>query len=94
MTLAAVATVTRRLLLGTGIALVVQRDPITTANEVASLDLISDGRAVFGVGAGWNREEMENHGTDPSTRAGCWTSGCGPSANCGRRRRPSSTGSS
>ncbi|MBP8535237.1 LLM class F420-dependent oxidoreductase [Streptomyces sp. MK37H] len=68
VTLAAIATVTRRLLLGTGIALVVQRDPITTANEVASLDLISDGRAVFGVGAGWNREEMENHGTDPSTR--------------------------
>ncbi|NEW73583.1 LLM class F420-dependent oxidoreductase [Streptomyces rhizosphaericus] len=68
VTLAAVATVTRRLLLGTGIALLVQRDPIITAKEVASLDLISDGRAVFGVGAGWNREEMENHGTDPSTR--------------------------
>ncbi|MER8158683.1 LLM class F420-dependent oxidoreductase [Streptomyces sp. NPDC094472] len=68
VTLAAIATVTERLLLGTGILLVVQRDPITTANEVASLDLVSDGRAVFGVGAGWNREEMENHGTDPSTR--------------------------
>ncbi|GAA1123470.1 MULTISPECIES: LLM class F420-dependent oxidoreductase [Streptomyces violaceusniger group] len=68
VTLASIAAVTRHLLLGTGIALVVQRDPITTANEVASLDLISDGRAVFGVGAGWNREEMENHGTDPSTR--------------------------
>ncbi|MEU1945392.1 MULTISPECIES: LLM class F420-dependent oxidoreductase [unclassified Streptomyces] len=68
VTLAAIAAVTERLLLGTGILLVVQRDPITTANEVASLDLVSDGRAVFGVGAGWNREEMENHGTDPSTR--------------------------
>ncbi|SED10623.1 LLM class F420-dependent oxidoreductase [Streptomyces melanosporofaciens] len=68
VTLAAIAAVTERLLLGTGILLVVQRDPITTANEVASLDLISNGRAVFGVGAGWNREEMENHGTDPSTR--------------------------
>ncbi|MFJ1991383.1 LLM class F420-dependent oxidoreductase [Streptomyces asiaticus] len=68
VTLAAVATVTRRLLVGTGVALVVERDPIITAKEVASLDLISDGRAVFGVGAGWNREEMENHGTDPSTR--------------------------
>ncbi|MBU3868420.1 LLM class F420-dependent oxidoreductase [Streptomyces sp. 4503] len=68
VTLAAIAAVTERLLLGTGILLVVQRDPITTANEVASLDLVSDGRAVFGVGAGWNREEMENHGTDPATR--------------------------
>ncbi|MEV8058495.1 LLM class F420-dependent oxidoreductase [Streptomyces antimycoticus] len=68
VTLAAIGAVTERLLLGTGILLVVQRDPITTANEVASLDLVSNGRAVFGVGAGWNREEMENHGTDPSTR--------------------------
>ncbi|MEV6129913.1 LLM class F420-dependent oxidoreductase [Streptomyces violaceusniger] len=68
VTLAAIAAVTQRLLLGTGILLVVQRDPIITANEVASLDLVSDGRAIFGVGAGWNREEMENHGTDPSTR--------------------------
>lgn len=66
--LAAAAAVTRRLLLGTGIALVGQRHPITTAKEVASLDLVSGGRAVFGVGVGWNREEMENHGTDPSTR--------------------------
>ncbi|AVH54966.1 MULTISPECIES: LLM class F420-dependent oxidoreductase [Streptomyces] len=66
--LAAAASVTRELLLGTGIALVVQRDPIHTAKEVASLDLISGGRAVFGVGAGWNREEMRNHGTDPATR--------------------------
>ncbi|MFK0294048.1 LLM class F420-dependent oxidoreductase [Streptomyces sp. NPDC090442] len=66
--LAAVAAVTERLLLGTGIALVVQRDPITTAKEVASLDLVSGGRAIFGVGIGWNREEMANHGTDPRTR--------------------------
>jgi len=66
--LGAAASVTRKLLLGTGIALVVQRDPIITAKEVATLDLISDGRAVFGVGAGWNREEMRNHGTDPATR--------------------------
>ena len=66
--LAAAAAVTERLLLGTGIALVAQRDPITTAKEVASLDLVSGGRAVFGVGAGWNREEMANHGTDPATR--------------------------
>ncbi|MDI2031673.1 LLM class F420-dependent oxidoreductase [Saccharopolyspora sp. TS4A08] len=66
--LSAIAPVTENLLLATGIALVVERDPITTAKEVASLDLISGGRAVFGVGAGWNREEMRNHGTDPRTR--------------------------
>ncbi|MFD9209581.1 LLM class F420-dependent oxidoreductase [Streptomyces sioyaensis] len=66
--LSAAAAVTEHLLLGTGIALVAQRDPITTAKEVASLDLVSGGRAIFGVGVGWNREEMENHGTDPRTR--------------------------
>ncbi|MGW6240569.1 MULTISPECIES: LLM class F420-dependent oxidoreductase [unclassified Streptomyces] len=66
--LSAAAAVTERILLGTGIALVVQRDPIITAKEVASLDLVSGGRAVFGVGVGWNEEEMENHGTDPRTR--------------------------
>ncbi|MEU1807000.1 LLM class F420-dependent oxidoreductase [Streptomyces sp. NPDC019937] len=68
VTLSAIASVTTRLLLGTGVALVAQRDPIITAQEVASLDVVSGGRAVFGVGVGWNREEMENHGTDPSTR--------------------------
>ncbi|MDQ4129314.1 MAG: TIGR03619 family F420-dependent LLM class oxidoreductase, partial [Actinomycetota bacterium] len=52
------------------VALVVERDPIITAKEVASLDLVSGGRAIFGVGVGWNREEMENHGTDPRTRGG------------------------
>ncbi|WP_328582718.1 LLM class F420-dependent oxidoreductase [Streptomyces sp. NBC_00370] len=66
--LAAAASVTDRILLGTGIALVAQRDPIHTAKEVASLDVVSAGRAVFGVGVGWNREEMENHGTDPTSR--------------------------
>ncbi|WP_432000827.1 LLM class F420-dependent oxidoreductase [Streptomyces sioyaensis] len=66
--LSAAAAVTEHLLLGTGIALVAQRDPITTAKEVASLDLVSGGRAIFGVGVGWNRDEMENHGTDPRTR--------------------------
>ena len=66
--LTAVAATTERLLLGTGICLVVERDPITLAKEVASLDLISNGRFLFGVGGGWNREEMENHGTDPRTR--------------------------
>jgi len=62
--LAAVAATTERLLLGTGICLVTERDPITLAKEVASLDLLSGGRVLFGVGAGWNVEEMENHGTD------------------------------
>lgn len=66
--LSAVAAVTRDLLLGTGIALVVERDPIITAKEVATLDLVSGGRVAFGVGAGWNREEMRNHGTEPRTR--------------------------
>ena len=60
--LASAAAVTERILLGTGICLIVERDPITTAKEIASLDTISGGRAVIGIGAGWNREEMENHG--------------------------------
>jgi probable F420-dependent oxidoreductase len=66
--LTAAAAATEVLLLGTGVALVVERDPIITAKEVASLDLVSEGRVIFGVGVGWNREEMENHGTDPRTR--------------------------
>ncbi|ACY99101.1 MULTISPECIES: LLM class F420-dependent oxidoreductase [Thermomonospora] len=66
--LTAVAAATERLRVGTGIALVIQRDPIILAKEVASLDRVSNGRAVLGVGAGWNREEMRNHGTDPRTR--------------------------
>ena len=60
--LAAGAAVTERIRLGTGICLIIERDPITTAKAIASLDMISDGRAIIGVGAGWNREEMENHG--------------------------------
>ena len=68
VSLTAAAAVTDNLLLGTGIALMIERDPITTAKEVASLDLVSGGRALFGIGAGWNREEMRNHGTDPRTR--------------------------
>jgi probable F420-dependent oxidoreductase len=66
--LGAAAAVTERLKLGTGVCLVIERDPIVTAKEVATLDLISGGRLLFGVGAGWNIEEMRNHGTDPSTR--------------------------
>jgi probable F420-dependent oxidoreductase len=66
LTAAACATTTLRI--GTGICLVIQRDPIVLAKEVASLDRVSGGRFVFGVGAGWNREEMRDHGTDPRTR--------------------------
>ncbi len=68
LALTAAAAATERLRIGTGICLVVERDPIVTAKEVASLDVLSGGRLDFGVGAGWNREEMANHGTDPRTR--------------------------
>ena len=63
VTLAAAAAATTRLKVGTGICLVVQRDPIQTAKQVASLDQISGGRLLFGIGAGWNAEEMADHGT-------------------------------
>ena len=66
--LTAAATATERLKVGTGVCLVIERDPIVTAKEVATLDHLSGGRFLFGVGAGWNIEEMENHGTDPGTR--------------------------
>lgn len=67
--LATAATVDSPVKLGTGICLVVQRDPIQTAKLVASIDVISNGRFLFGIGAGWNVEEMQNHGTgDPSRR--------------------------
>jgi probable F420-dependent oxidoreductase len=68
VTLAAAAAVTSSIELFTGIALLIQRDPITTAKEAASIDLISGGRFIFGVGAGWNIEELRDHGTDPKTR--------------------------
>jgi len=66
--LTAAAEATSRLRVGSGVCLVIERDPITTAKEVASVDHLSGGRFEFGVGAGWNREEMANHGTDPRTR--------------------------
>jgi probable F420-dependent oxidoreductase len=62
------AAVTTTLKLGTGVCLVVERDPIVTAKEVATLDFASGGRVLFGIGAGWNLEEMRHHGTDPTTR--------------------------
>jgi probable F420-dependent oxidoreductase len=64
----AAASATSRLRVGSGVCLVIQRDPILTAKEVASVDVVSGGRFEFGVGAGWNREEMANHGTDPRVR--------------------------
>jgi probable F420-dependent oxidoreductase len=66
MTMAAAAT--RTLKLATGICLVIERDPIILAKEVASVDLASNGRVIFGIGGGWNAEEMENHGTAFKTR--------------------------
>jgi probable F420-dependent oxidoreductase len=66
--LTAAADATSSLRIGSGICLVIERDPIFTAKAVASVDHLSGGRFEFGVGAGWNREEMSNHGTDPRTR--------------------------
>ncbi|MDA0352864.1 MAG: LLM class F420-dependent oxidoreductase [Chloroflexi bacterium] len=66
--MAAAAAVTKRINIGSGVCLIPQRDPINTAKAVASLDQISGGRILFGVGAGWNRPEMQHHGADPKTR--------------------------
>ena len=66
--LSAAAAVTRRITIGTGICLVAQRDPIVTAKAVATLDVISSGRFVFGIGFGWNVEEMADHGVDVRRR--------------------------
>jgi probable F420-dependent oxidoreductase len=66
--LTSMAAATERIKVGTAICLLVERDPIVTAKEVASLDRLSGGRMIFGVGAGWNLEEMRNHGTDPDQR--------------------------
>ena len=70
LALTAAAAATTELRIGTGICLVIERDPIITAKEVATLDQLSGGRFLFGVGAGWNVEEMRNHGTDARTRFG------------------------
>jgi probable F420-dependent oxidoreductase len=68
VTLSAAAAATRRLKLGTAVCLVIQRDTIQTAKSVASLDRVSNGRFLFGIGCGWNAEEMEDHGTVYETR--------------------------
>jgi probable F420-dependent oxidoreductase len=66
--LAAAAAVTERILLGTGVALPAQHDTLALAKEIATLDFLSRGRVVLGIGYGWNHEEMENHGIDPRRR--------------------------
>ena len=69
VTLTAAAMATKTLKIGTGVCLVNQRDPIQTAKLVASIDQISGGRFLFGIGVGWNQDEMENHGTVFASRA-------------------------
>jgi probable F420-dependent oxidoreductase len=66
--LTAAAIATSKLRVATGICLIIERDPITTAKEVASLDMLSGGRFILGIGGGWNAEEMENHGTEYKSR--------------------------
>ena len=68
VTLTAAALATQTLKVGTGVCLIAQRDPIQTAKLVASIDQVSNGRFVFGIGNGWNQDEMENHGTVFATR--------------------------
>jgi probable F420-dependent oxidoreductase len=62
--LTAAALATKKLKVAAGICLIIERDPIVTAKEIASLDMLSGGRLIFGIGGGWNAEEMENHGTN------------------------------
>jgi probable F420-dependent oxidoreductase len=64
----AAAAATKNIKIGSGICLLIERDPIVTAKEVASVDFLSRGRMIFGIGGGWNAEEMENHGTNFKTR--------------------------
>ncbi len=68
VTLTAAAAATKRLKVGTGVCLVIQRDTIQTAKLAASLDQVSGGRFLFGIGGGWNQDEMEDHGTVYATR--------------------------
>ena len=94
LTLTAAAMSTKTLKLGTGICLVNQRDPIQTAKLVATLDQLSNGRLLFGIGNGWHEEEMRNHGT-AWPRAISWcASGSKPCELSGRRTGPNTTGNS
>jgi probable F420-dependent oxidoreductase len=67
--LAVVAAVTTRLKLGTGVCLLPQHDPLVLAKTVATLDVVSRGRVILGIGAGWNEPEMRNHRVDPARRS-------------------------
>ena len=68
--IAAAAAATERILLGTGVSVIAQHDPITLAKEIATVDLLSGGRFVLGIGYGWNRDEIADHGIDPARRRG------------------------
>ena len=68
VSLGAAAAVTKKIKLATGICLIVERDPIHTAKEVSTVDRLSGGRFIFGIGGGWNAEEMANHGTAFASR--------------------------
>src|SRR5256714_6864071 len=68
VTLTAAAAATKRLKVGTGVCLVIQRDTIQTAKSAASLDQVSGGRFLFGIGGGWNQDDMEDHGTVYASR--------------------------
>src|SRR5256885_13117013 len=68
VSLSAAAAATKTIKIGTGVCLVIQRDTIQTAKLVASLDQVSNGRFLFGIGGGWNQDEMENHGTEFTSR--------------------------
>ncbi len=94
LALAAAAAVTERIKLGTGITLVAQRDPLWLAKEVASLDVISGGRVMLGVGYGWNHEEMEHHGIDVKRRRALVREKVLACIELWTRTRPPSTASS
>ena len=91
VTLTAAACATKRLKLATGICLVIQRDTIQTAKLVASIDQVSGGRFLFGIGGGWNQEEIENHGTAFSSRMQKMREQIEAMRRSGRRRHPNIT---
>ncbi len=91
VTLSAAAAVTTRLKLGTAVCLVIQRDTIQTAKLVASLDQVSKGRFLFGIGCGWNAEEMEDHGTVYETRTKKMREQIEAMSRCRSRTRQSSS---
>ena len=89
--LMAAGAVTERLLLATGITLVAQHDPIVQAKTVATLDHLTGGRVLLGIGVGWNLEEMEDHGVDPAQRRESPASTSSRCASCGPATRRRST---